>query len=502
MKRLFLLLICIPVIVTCFAQRTDITPQINIEGVLRKDYNSYEEGTPVKVMNVVKLKNRKHDDGVYLAVSIHNTQVPIPSNDARYLELHPKNMQEFWMAEYIKADMFGYYDNKGYNRSLRAEITEEANDYLQSLSDAFYDDDYIQDYIRTIFTGIVPTQLNNKRPETVDIEIIRSPNPDAYMLPNGVLILTTGMLSTLDSVEELTAIIASEMAHYVLDHQLVNTVKETNRVRRAEFWGDVLLAAAGITEVVLTESNENYVPGGIFLASGLTSAVINIAAISRLGLGYSAKQVRQADRVAQGFLEMAGMNKGALASALTKIKNFYVAEGDTYAFSSEGGYANIDKRLKSLDEVEQGNFANREFQKKMAGVNTINSMIQLNSKNYASAKRFAKLNIDNKFATDDDYAVYIKADMQLTNSPEANQKNLDLVRYAKSQCVVPNLTLYKQEILLLMRLEQEEEASKVIKQYIDLLVDYKKDVTDTAETQWASSEMNWANKLYKQINLF
>lgn len=506
MKRIAIILILISVVCAGYAQkpiRKNLTTFLNIEGVLLENYDSYKKGTPVRLTNVIKLRNQKDKDldGIMLAVSINHEQVAIPSYKAKILDLKPENVEDFWMCTFIRNEMFDHYESKGYRNELRWELTEEADVYLENLGDLFYEDAYIEDYIRTIFTGIVPKQLIENRPERPNIEILKSPAPDSYMLPNGTLMITTGLLSALDSVEELTAIIASEVAHFVLDHQLINTAKEISRARRAVFWGEMLSAfAEGVNEITY-ESGEYHIAGGaIIVAAETAKIIINTAAVDRLGMLYSKKQLEEADKVAVEFLRANNMNTSALSSALAKVKEYYETEKDYYAISKYGNFGDIDQRLAKLETPQE--FANRAYMKTISGVNTFNAIIQQNSKNFAASEKLVLKNLDNNLATDDDYVIYVKSNMSQTNSPEDNERNLAFIQKAKEMSLVPNLNLYKQEILLLLRMNRQSKATEVIKEYVDLLKEHQKHTESSSEFDWAVSEISWANKLYQQIRLF
>lgn len=501
MKKILVLLCVATLTMGIYAQRKDLCPPLRIEGVLKSNYESYTMGTPVLITNVAKLNTRKTgNNGIYLATTIENMQIPIPSDKAaKLIEFHPKNKEEFWMCEYLKANMFEHYDNKGYQFALRTELIEESDDYLDGLSDLFYKDDYIDDFVRSAFAAIAPQKLNNKRPEYADIRIVQSPDPYTNMLADGTLLISTGLLSTLDSVEELTAIISSGIAHYVLDHPLINVSKEISRARRAEFWGGFLVAVAGGVEMALTETNEHYIPGGILLTAGVADAALNYSATKRLGMGYTDKQRKQADRIAVDFLKFAQIDPAALTSALTKIRNYYQREY-TYVDDERQNFGNLNKRLSNLSEGKE--FNNRAYQRTMSGINTTNAIIQLNSRNYEAARRIAQKNISNKLASDEDYVVLIKSNMQLFNTPESNEKCLELIQKAKQISEIPNLELYKQEILLLMRLNKQHQANDVVKEYVSLLSDFKENSSNSDDIDWAAEELQWANKLHQQLGLF
>ena len=52
----------------------------------------------------------------------------------------------------------------------------------------------IQDYVQAIFAKVNPGEIETNRPERLNVRIIQSPEPDAYMLPNGAMLVSTGLL--------------------------------------------------------------------------------------------------------------------------------------------------------------------------------------------------------------------------------------------------------------------------------------------------------------------
>lgn len=503
MKRILFILSLLVLALYSQAQE-DESQDSKMNGVLKVEYQGFEKGTPVIITGIHSIKDDAQPsyligtNNISAIVGGKKTHFPF---DTLFSVFEPVafDTERFWKNEYDHFKMRKYYNKKGYRTSIRNELMADADEYINGLTGLFYKDDYIQDYIQSVFNGIIPKQLDRKRPEQLKIEILQSPNPDAYMLPNGTLLISTGMLSTLDSVEELTAILVSEVAHYALDHQVVNIAKERARVRRAEIWGVALAAVATGVEIALTENNENYIPGGLLITAGVAGEILTASAIDQLGMGYSDQQIYDGDDLAIKFLVQNNMQPTALGSALNKIKTYYKQANDKYALSRAGGYGNISQRIVRIGDIIESQ--SRSFQRRMSGVTTANAIMQLNSKNYKAAEQLAQKNIDNRLAGDEDYLILIKASMGYTNSPEMNRKNLEKIAEAKKISPVPNLGLYKQEILLLLRLDQEQEAAEALKRYMSLLVNFKQEVANGADTTWANEEIGWANRLYQQLRM-
>lgn len=71
--------------------------------------------------------------------------------------------------------------------------------------------------------------------EIPQIRILKPPTPDVLMLSNQSLLVSTWLLTTLDTQEELYAIISREVTHETLDHSIITTNKNLARAKRAVF---------------------------------------------------------------------------------------------------------------------------------------------------------------------------------------------------------------------------------------------------------------------------
>lgn len=467
-----------------------------ISGIVTRKHDGLNNGDTLKLL---QLKTDKDESQAIFSKSNGKYTVMPLKNANKSVRLIPDNPNKFWTTEYFNNGMYSYYARKGYHNPIRKETIDEANEYVEQLRSSFYSDEFVTDYVKAIFLTIAPKDIDDKRIGTLKAEILNSPNPDAYMLPNGTLLITTGLLSVLDSEEELKAIIASELAHYVMDDQVMNILKERARGQRAELWGIVLNVAAITTEVILTENSEHYVPGGILLTTAVVSEIISEDAIYKMGMGYTNKQCYAADDMALGYLTINGYNTGALHSALQKIYHYYLAEKDDYALSRSGGYGNIQERIARCPEPEK-DMATRSYQRMTSTVTSFNALIQYEEGKYESSAFFCQKNIATGNACDDDYLLLVKGNMNCSNTPEDNLKNLELIKKAKRIGQTNNLAVYKQEILLLMRMDEKEKAAHGLNEYIELLEDFKTNLTRDEDYNWVNNELYWSNSLYSKLS--
>ena len=119
-------------------------------------------------------------------------------------------------------------------------MDEECRDYLYKLEEIGYEDDFITSYVQNIFAKLTATGIDPNRSETVECTRHPVARTGCFMLPNGTMLISTGLLCTLDSEDELAAIIANEMSHFVLDHQVNNIYRAERRAKRAAF-GELFL---------------------------------------------------------------------------------------------------------------------------------------------------------------------------------------------------------------------------------------------------------------------
>ncbi len=92
------------------------------------------------------------------------------------------------------------------------------------------------------------------------------------------------------------------------------------------------------------------------------------------------------------------------------------------------------------------------------------------NKRYKETARLIRKNIDNRLATDNDYIILVKAEMALSNTEEVNNRCLAMLDKAQEMAgTSPNLDIYKQKILLLMRMNKQAQAADILKEYITLL---------------------------------
>lgn len=477
-----------------FAQQEELATDLNIEGVFVKKYQNYPKGYTFKLSKVVDVKSGGKSN-LYLVMEEGSNSFALPLDRRKIINLTASDVNSFWPTVFINHGMFEYFDKRGFNYAYRNELQEEVQEYLEELANAnlFYEDVWVEDYVQQVFAEISPKNLHARFPEMRGIRILKSPSPDSYMLPDGTFMLTTGLLSVLDSREELVAMMASEFTHYVLDHHIANILKASDRVDKAVMWSILLGGVALVADEVLAYKKEYYIPGTLSLSAAMISDVVFTQASHRMGMNYPFAQKELADNIAKEYLRYNEMDTTALASALTKIKTYYESRKDFYPLSEEGAFYQVNKRILALGEISS--FDDRNYKRNMAGVTTFNAISQLLSKDYGTASWFINKNIGNRMAVDEDYIIAAKVNMGLYNTPQKNKESLELVERAIQMSSDANLNAYKQRIIALMRLNRSLETRNAIDEYIDLLKTYQGQEYTVNEAEWILGEITWATNL-------
>lgn len=481
-----------------FSQSKQLSPTVNIKGVFKNEYQGVKKGTPFVLQRVVKLK-KAPEQGVsrtQAVLIVNGIQFGLPMNMIDMLAFQPDDKNSFWQSRQLSNDLISYYEKKGYQEAMRKEQAQEANDYLKELEQAnlFYDDAAVEDYLQCLLLSIIPEQMAVNREGVPQVRILKSPSPDMLMLANNCLLVSTGMLTTLDTEEEVYAMLSREVAHYVLDHAMITVNKNIARAKRAEFWGAVMDGVVAATEEYLYERYDYYEPGLIFITNDIVQALVNDNIMNRMGLDYSEKQEEEADEVTMSFMNLMGKKQEALVSALAKINIYYRAQKDVEALSKYGAYGSLSKRLDRMGTVPVLE-EDRNYLKKVSGVVSYEAAMQDYNKNYKESRQLAMKNINNGMACSDDYLMVARSIMKLSNTPEANKECKSYLDKADEVSKVINLNICKMKILLLLRENKQMNAVDLLHQYQGLLDAMFQQPHTEEDARWIAAEHTWAEKL-------
>ena len=429
MKRyiLFLLVAMLECGIMFSQNNRPLSPMLNISGEFKRDYKDVKKGTACILQRVIKLKKPigQEESTLQAVVVVGGVQVGIPMEELDVLKLIPADKTSFWQTAQLSNDLISYYEKKGYQGGMRQEQAREADDYMKELEHAklFYDDAAIEDYLQCMLLSIIPEKMAVLREGTPLVRVLKSPAPDMLMLGNDCLLVSTGMLTALDSEEELYAVMSREVAHYVLDHAIITVNKNIARAKRAQFWGAVADGVVAATEEYLYDRYDYYVPGLVFATNDVVQALVNDNIANRMGLDYSEKQEKEADHIVMNFMVLMKKNKDAMVSALSKINQYYQRNKDVEALSKYGAYGSLPERVGKLGKFTPLD-EDRNYLKKTSTVVSYEAGMMDYNKKYNESRRLAMKNINNAMACSDDYLMVARSIRKISNSKESNAECL------------------------------------------------------------------------------
>lgn len=286
---------------------TSLSPSIHIEGIVKDDIGNIKAGTPFTLQRFVKLTQYQPTDPNYrqAVLIVNGQQQGVALNNMDRLEFTPTDPTTFWLAAQINSGLVPYYESKGLQETMRKEMENEANTYLDELEKAnmIYEDAVMEDYVHCLMLSMIPKEFIADRYGMPYVRILKSPNPDIVMLSNNCMLVSSGLLTLLDTEDELFSMLARETAHYVLDHAVITVNKNISRANRAAFWGAVADVATTAIEAALDNRYENYIPGAVFTTNDIVQVLVNHDIYNRMGLDYSKQQEKEADNTAIQFMQ-------------------------------------------------------------------------------------------------------------------------------------------------------------------------------------------------------
>ena len=506
MKRL---IIAMCIICTTFgyllAQRP-ISNSMNIQGVIKKDIETRDEtflkeGTPAVLQFITKLKRFDHGEEAYQAILLANgKQYYIPLYKLKN-HFHTQEMtnEEFWY--YVLSDKVKHFtQDSEYDNILREQILE-ARKYIEELEKAnlFYNDAAVEDYLQCLLLEISPTKhLFHREIIQPTVRVLKSHTPDIMMLSNNMLLISTGMLTTLDSKEELRALFCREVSHYLLDHALITVKKNIARARRDKFWGEVAKAVIEGTEEYLYERNDYFNPALFLDAQQAVDALVNQKIAQRMGMDYLEEHEKEADKYAIEYMENKGHNSNALYSALYKIKAYYENDKSSDALSKYGTYGTLLKRIKNI-KAPQELPEDRKYLKTMMSVVSHEAIIYDYKKDYKNSFKLAMKNINNSLGVSDDYLIVARSIMKQNNTSESNEECMLYLDKADMISETENVNITKMRILILLREDKREKAVEHLKKYQKLLDIMFQQPHTEEDAQWITEEHAWAKSLLERI---
>ena len=502
MKYFVIALMCAMCISSAFAQEYY---NLNLRGKVVKRYQN-EEGIILNVGDSLHMNFLEYAPDGNLYIDTDSTFIKVTSRFNKCVEFDATTIEELWNATILTNVIPEVYLKKGAQEELRTEMECDAIEYISMLTrnGLHYNDPAVYSYIYSLIAKIIPTELIDGRSTNINLLIVNDPTPDAYVYPNGTLIVNTGLLATIHTEEELVAVLCHEIAHYISDHSIININKAFARQKRAEFWAAIATGLTAVAEGVAA-TKSNYIPGLGTASVALLSAGIVSEVIDRLGMKFDEKQEFEADYMAQKALKILGYSPQALATALYRIDNESRKQKYHNRFFSTEKKSIIKERLMKCG-TPLTESTNREFEIKMSMPITQTAIAKCETGRFREAIELIDINLRNGVAVTADFLVKANCILSLYDTPEQTNEALTLVTKAKAMSS-DHIGVMKSEILVSLRMKDYTKTMTLLSEYTNFLnsaIVTMKDVS--SGTLWLSHldhyniELEWAKSMQLRVS--
>lgn len=344
----------------------------------------------------------------------------ISSADLRKYEFIPGNLESLWQLEMLDSKIYDDLLGSGYHYDRRFVMEEMMKEFLGTAEQngSFYIDSYLESKLYGILRIVYPVRHTDRRPGVLSLRLLSDITPDAWVGPDGTMVITTGMITAVNSELELMALMAQEVAHFALDHHMTNY--------------------------------------NSYLTAGMEPALGNL-------IRYSVQQELNADQCAISVLELYGKSPAVLSSMLIKVLAYGELMGNYYLGSMQGFFPAAASRAAAWSDTLT--CFSSDYEKLIAPVISFNAFQAYNQSQYLLCRRLLERNITSGEVSADDQILLSQAMMRLSGSDQEYDNALSVVRdviYSMEE--VPSQA-FKQEALLLLILERRGEAETSLANY-------------------------------------
>lgn len=236
---------------------------------------------------------------------------------------------------FIPAFFLAYLIIHGQPAAFAISIEQEremGDEFLTSIRNQLdlVEDDYAVEFINDLGNYLI-SQLET-RPFTFHFYIVKENQLNAFAGPGGHIFMYTGLIETMDKIDELAAVMCHEIGH-------VSSRHISDRLKKGSMLG--LATMAGIL-------------AGAMIGGEAADAIItgSIAAAYQKQLSYSRDDERQADQAGFKYSYESGFDPSALVSALSKLQQGWGAnEVPQYLLTHPLG----PERMSSLEALIASN---------------------------------------------------------------------------------------------------------------------------------------------------
>ncbi|MGY6521720.1 MAG: M48 family metalloprotease [Mongoliitalea sp.] len=391
---------------------------IQLRGVLLRSAGEYSAGDTITLVS-----QRMKFDGVtkqYGYISYGNRRF-IDEDRVEVLNPDMDFWEEIWFSN--RADEI---TKVGWEAEKRQELYEDAMDYYTTAlkNNLIFEDELLSDYLYQLTLAIHPFEMLKERQRNFSILILKSPEETSFAFDNGMIVLTTGLLATLRTEEQLIQLLAENVAHVVLEHNLINFNRALRAERNARIWGTITAVAVATAMAVDEVNSGRWHDYGLAADLGASVYFLSKNTRSNIGAEYTNEQRILANKTARRFLR-------------------------TYP------------EVVDHDEIA--------FITHLAPAISAAAWSQFYYKHYGTAYRMIQRLEDHGLTTDMDYFLMSRIIRKQYNDLESNQLALEYIEKGRAKSWENLPELYKEEGLIYQRIGAYDKAIEAFSKYRDHL---------------------------------
>lgn len=466
MQRFFLFIVSIMAATTGFCQTNFSYSIVSPKGQASARMNGVGVQLPAVKKNVPFTVNIAIDKGFKIYINQDGETIPYSPDFIKTLgslTSADNTLESLWFAKNFES--LGALSAK-FDRlySMRSDMEGDALEYVNTLHKygCIVDDPLIESYIYRLINKLLPQfQRADFYSNGIKVFIVNDDSLNASMFPNGFVLINTGLLANLHSEDELLAVLAHEIAHFVGNHALVNIIKAQQRADRAVFWASIAGLAVGTLEAYTITQGVN-TGGELTYSAGILAGVLANEINVRMGLDFSKEQEKDADLTALEALRIIGCDENALASAFQRMVDYSNEDGDWSAIYRSGDHPSLKDRIsysgRPVNKVE------KDYERIVSFPVTDAASIKFGEGKYLIALRLVNQNINNGVATDEDYLLSSLCKIALNANHKYDGEIVGDIELAKQ--INPNsMRILKAEIMAQLHVGNHDLALLLLKNY-------------------------------------
>jgi beta-barrel assembly-enhancing protease len=381
--------------------------------------------------------------------------------------------------------------------SERIEIDAQSARLMSKIEDRhqLLFDPYLEDYVTQLLHKVASASPIPGRPGTLTIRLLKSAEPNAFALNDGTILVYTGMLSLVRTENELLGVLAHEVAHVVLDHNLQNYDAKKSVEALVSFIGPV-----GPTQGAALPANGTFGRSAAEIAAigattGLMLPSVASAAMDVVGASYSHAQEVEADLAAVAYLKAMGLNHEEYGDLLFRLGSQSKLEGSSQSAPSPNGPTSTTERLEEIGYVKGKVLEkhDQKYERSVVDILTLDAAYAINMARYEQAAITLDRVIQSDWVTEEVYFLKALTLRHLSSDPQVTSEALGILDTASVRDASEIRWVNSEKGILYLRMGDTAKALSAFEKYLaDLL---KLDPATVGE------ELVWAKRMVAKCRM-